>query len=107
VKDRYVPLAPHLLTLLRAHWRTHRHPVWRFPARWQLPEMTGPMSARGVEVAVQVAAAECGFQKHVTVHTLRHSWGRSFGRLVNASLDAACEQAQVFSPWRFSPPSPG
>ncbi len=73
-KDRYVPLAPQLLPLLRAHWRTHRHPVWLFPARWKLPEMTGPMSGRGVEVAVQAAAAECGFQKHVTVHTLRHSW---------------------------------
>ena len=73
-KDRYVPLAPQLLPLLRAHWCTHRHPVWLFPARWNLPEMTGPMSGRGVEAAVQVAAAECGFQKHVTVHTLRHSW---------------------------------
>ncbi len=73
-KDRYVPLAPQLLPLLRAHWLTHRHPVWLFPARWKLPEMTGPMSGRGVERAVQVAAAECGFQKHVTVHTLRHSW---------------------------------
>ncbi len=73
-KDRYVPLAPQLLTLLRTHWRTHRHPVWLFPARWQLPEMTGPMSARGVEVAVRAAAAESGFQKHVTVHTLRHSY---------------------------------
>ncbi len=23
---------------------------------------------------MQAAVAECGFQKHVTVHTLRHSW---------------------------------
>ena len=73
-KDRYVPLAPQLLPLLRTHWSSHRHPVWLFPARWKRPEMTGPMSGRGVEAAVQAAAAECGFQKHVTVHTLRHSW---------------------------------
>ncbi|HSH82441.1 MAG TPA: site-specific integrase [Herpetosiphonaceae bacterium] len=73
-KDRYVPLAPQLLPLLRDHWRTHRHPVWLFPARWQLPEMTGPMSGRGVEAALQAAVTECGFQKHVTVHTLRHSY---------------------------------
>ena len=73
-KDRYVPLAPQLLPLLRAHWRTHRNPVWLFPARWKLLEGTEPMSGRGVEAAVQAAAAECGFQKHVTVHTLRHSW---------------------------------
>ena len=32
------------------------------------------MSGRGVEAAVQAAATECGFQKHVTVHTLRHSY---------------------------------
>lgn len=73
-KDRYVPLAPQLLPVLRDHWRTHRHPVWLFPARWQELETKGPMSGRGVEVAVQMAAAECGFKKHVTVHTLRHSW---------------------------------
>ncbi len=73
-RDRFVPLAPQLLTLLREHWRTHRHPVWLFPARWQVPEMRGPMSGRGVEAAMQAAVAECGFQKHVTVHTLRHSY---------------------------------
>ena len=61
-KDRYVPLAPQLLPLLRAHWRTHRNPVWLFPARWKLLETTEPMSGRGVEAAVQAAAAECGFQ---------------------------------------------
>ena len=73
-KDRYVPLAPQLLPMLRAHWRTHHHPVWLFPARWQELETSGPMSGRSVEVAVQMAAVECGFKKHVTVHTLRHSW---------------------------------
>ena len=31
-KDRYVPLPPRTLTLLRAHWRTHRNPVWLFPS---------------------------------------------------------------------------
>ena len=41
------------------------------------------------------------------VVTTEWSWGRSFGRLVTASLDATCWQEQVFSPWRFSPPSPG
>ena len=31
-KDRYVPLPPACLTMLRRHWQTHRHPVWLFPA---------------------------------------------------------------------------
>jgi integrase/recombinase XerD len=31
-KDRYVPLPQATLELLRAHWRTHRSPLWLFPA---------------------------------------------------------------------------
>ena len=31
-KDRYVPLPQSTLKLLRAHWRTHRSPLWLFPA---------------------------------------------------------------------------
>lgn len=31
-KDRYVPLPQPTLTLLRCHWKTHRHPKWLFPA---------------------------------------------------------------------------
>ena len=75
-KDRYVPLAPPLLTLLRAHWRTHRHPVWLFPARRAAGQLiaTHPLSPRSVEAGLSAAVAECGLQKHVTVHTLRHSW---------------------------------
>jgi len=38
-------------------------------------------------------------------HNLRHSCGRPFGRLVNASEDATRGQKRVFSPWRFSTPS--
>jgi integrase/recombinase XerD len=75
-RDRYVPLAPPLLALLRAHWRTHRHPVWLFPARRRIGDVhaSHPLLRRSVEAALQAAVAACGFQKHVTVHTLRHSW---------------------------------
>ena len=31
-KDRYVPLPHSILKLLRAHWRSHRSPLWLFPA---------------------------------------------------------------------------
>ena len=64
------------------------------------------MSARSIEYMVSKYLVETGI-RHASVHTLRHTMGRSFGRLVNASLDATCWQGQVFSPWRFSPPSPG
>ena len=33
-KDRFVPLSSHALTLLREHWRTHRHPLYLFPSTW-------------------------------------------------------------------------
>ncbi len=75
-KDRYVPLSPQLLTLLRSHWRAFRHPVWLFPARRAAGQLlaTHPLSPRSVEAALSAAVVECGFRKHVTVHTLRHSW---------------------------------
>ncbi len=77
--DRYVPLPQHALTQLRAHWRTHRNPVWLFPARWALissrPQAaTAPMAEDGLQRAFSVAVKESGLHKHATVHTLRHSW---------------------------------
>jgi integrase len=31
-KDRFVPLPPRTLTVLRQYWATHRNPLWIFPA---------------------------------------------------------------------------
>jgi site-specific recombinase XerD len=73
-KDRYIPLAPQLLTLLRAHWRTHRHPRWLFPTRSHGHAATPSMAPAGVRDAFHAARVECGIQKPATVHTLRHSW---------------------------------
>ena len=39
------------------------------------------------------------------VSNLHQNCGRPFGRLINASLDATCDQEQVFLPWRFRGPS--
>jgi site-specific recombinase XerD len=76
-RDRYVPLPERTLALLRSYWVSHRHPRWLFPGRnrWgPLPEATKPLSARGVELALQAALKDSGIQKQATVHTLRHSW---------------------------------
>ena len=78
-KDRYLPLPQCTLALLRTHWRTHRHPVWLFPARAAvvtgLPHTaTTPMAVRSVQHAFRVAVVASGLHKHATVHTLRHSW---------------------------------
>jgi integrase/recombinase XerD len=77
-KDRYVPLPPRTLTLLRAYWVTHRNPIWLFPAAGPggaAPRAaTGPISDRSVQRAFQAALQESRITKPATVHTLRHSW---------------------------------
>jgi integrase len=91
-KDRYVPLSPPLLSLLRSHWLTHRHPTWLFPARRRPDELVSshPLLPRSVEAAMQAAVIECGFHKHVTVHTLRHSWAT---HLLEAGINLRLIQA--------------
>jgi integrase/recombinase XerD len=77
-KDRYVPLPPRTLTLLRQYWATHRHPVWLFPATGRDHEQAGsagePMARSSVHGAMKRVVRELGFKKRVTVHTLRHSY---------------------------------
>lgn len=77
-KDRYVPLPPRTLTLLRAHWRSHRNPRWLFPAGGSAgcdrPTATVPMCARGLQHAFHAAVQELGLTKPASIHTLRHSW---------------------------------
>lgn len=77
-KDRFVPLPQSALLLLRAHWRSHRHPVWLFPAldraTLSVQTATKPMLEDGLQRAFRAAVQEAGIHKHATVHTLRHSW---------------------------------
>jgi integrase/recombinase XerD len=77
-KDRYVPLPPRTLTLLRAHWLTHRNPVWLFPAGGpagcERSTASVPMCARGLQHAFHAAVQELGLTKPASIHTLRHSW---------------------------------
>ena len=77
-KDRYVPLPPRALTLLRDHWRTHRNPVWLFPSPGSAPDQQSsasvPMNARSVQKAFHEALVASGLSKPASVHTLRHSW---------------------------------
>jgi integrase/recombinase XerD len=77
-KDRYVPLPPRTLTLLRAHWLSHRNPTWLFPAGGpggcERSTAQAAMCARGLQHAFHLAVQELGLTKPVSVHTLRHSW---------------------------------
>ena len=77
-KDRCVPLPDQTLEQLRQFWRSHRHPIWLFPARTPrgVPrsKALSSMSTSSVSTAFRLALAESGVTKTATVHTLRHSW---------------------------------
>lgn len=70
-KDRLVPLPDAALTLLRDHWRTHRDPLWLFPATTGTP---GPISRSSLQSAFARAVKQSGIHKRAHVHTLRHSY---------------------------------
>jgi len=77
-KDRYIPLPPKTLAMLRDYWATHRNPKWLFPATGRSgndgPTATGPMAATSVQGALRRVVLELDFKKSVSVHTLRHSY---------------------------------
>jgi len=77
-KDRYVPLPQPTLELLRRHWKTHRHPMWLFPAPGRSgireSEATRYLPLNSVQTVFKKSLREVGIQKDAHVHTLRHSY---------------------------------
>jgi integrase/recombinase XerD len=78
-KDRYVPLPNETLSLLRKHWRCHRHPQLLFPAMKNsgknAKNTDNPMAISSVQCAFRSAKNTAGIRKkRVTIHTLRHSY---------------------------------
>jgi len=79
-QDRYVPLPKSTLKLLRAHWRTHRSPLWLFPAPTRhglahsLAHDGGPVTRSSLQGAFRRALQRSGLNKRAHVHTLRHSY---------------------------------
>ena len=79
-QDRYVPLPQSTLQLLRAHWRTHRSPLWLFPAPTRhglahsLAHAGGPVTRSSLQSAFRSAVQRAGINKRAHVHTLRHSY---------------------------------
>lgn len=70
-KQRSVPLPKATLDLLRAHWRTHRHPSLLFPAPGIRP---GLLQQATLGQAFHRACEAAGVRKAAHVHTLRHSY---------------------------------
>ncbi len=73
-KDRDLPLSPELLETLRAYWRWRRPKVYLFPSRGERRGPDVPLSDKTVWQVCTEAARQAGIAKHVTPHTLRHSW---------------------------------
>lgn len=77
-KDRLVPLPRLTLGVLRAFWTTHRNPNLLFPNFRGSPDTIRaadtPMDRGGAQEALQAALKEAGIAKHITVHSLRHSY---------------------------------
>ena len=77
-KERYVPLPALTLQAMRRFWSSHRHPRLLFPSpagSQFIVRITGsPMDASGVQAALRAARLDCGIQKKLTVHSLRHAY---------------------------------
>lgn len=69
-KDRYTILSDVVLDKLREYWKAYRPKTWLFAGR-------NPGSAytvRSAEKVFESAAEKAGIRKHVSIHTLRHSF---------------------------------
>jgi integrase/recombinase XerD len=77
-KDRYVPLPAPILPLLETCWLLHRNPVWLFPSVGRGgthgATATMPVPISTVQQVFQAALAVSGVHKHVSIHSLRHSY---------------------------------
>jgi integrase/recombinase XerD len=73
--DRYVPLPQRTLQLLRAQWKTHRHPTLLFPAKGHsgqgAPTASEPICRSTVQRAFRLALRASGVKKAAHPHTLR------------------------------------
>jgi site-specific recombinase XerD len=72
--DRDVPLSQKLLLTLREYWRWMRPKTYLFPGTVNGWRADKPITAKVIWEAVQDAARRAGIEKHVTPHTLRHSY---------------------------------
>ena len=76
--DRMIPLPESTLTLLRGWWKTHRNPLWIFPAPGrdgkQAPTAARPVSETTVQGALRRTVKKLKYTKHVHPHTFRHSY---------------------------------
>ena len=85
-KQRFVPLSARLLAVLRAYWRVCRPATWLFVGVKPLQ----PLTDGAVQRICRRTAQRAGLTKHVTPHTLRHSFAT---HLLEAGVDLLSVQA--------------
>jgi len=75
-KDRHSMLSPSLLKLLRSWWREGRANGKLLPGGWLFPGQNpvNPMSTRQLNRVFHIAREAAGINKHVNLHSLRHSF---------------------------------
>ncbi len=69
-KDRYAMLSAKLLETLRRYWRESRPDPWLFPGR----DRSRPLTRESVGCVFARARKKAGILKHVSPHSLRHSF---------------------------------
>ena len=85
-KDRYVMLSAVLLGILRDYWKKHQPTSWLFPGL----DKNQPLDRRTVQIICGTVAQRARMQKHVSPHTLRHTFAT---HLLEAGTDIRTIQA--------------
>ena len=68
-RDRFVPLSPRLLQVLREYWKSSRPTDYLFPGK----TLDVPLHGATIQICCKLAAAKAHINKNVTPDTLRHS----------------------------------
>jgi len=73
-RDREIPLSPTLLAALREYYRWMRPRTYLFPGTHHGWRADAPITSKVIWEAVRLATRKAGIAKHVTPHTLRHTY---------------------------------
>jgi integrase/recombinase XerD len=68
-KDRAIPLADHVLKLVRNHYR-----IYDNSSKWLFPHKDGHINIETLQNTFKAALRQSGIDKPATPHTLRHSY---------------------------------